>query len=81
MRDGGRTPSDERRATRRRRGDAPLAGATALKALVALAIVALIGFGAWYGLRQVYFLGIDEGGRVSLYRGLPYDLPLGISLY
>ncbi len=43
--------------------------------------MALIGFGAWYGLRQVYFLGIDEGGRVSLYRGLPYDLPLGISLY
>ncbi len=32
-------------------------------------------------MRQVYFLGIDEGGRVSLYRGLPYDLPLGISLY
>ncbi len=54
---------------------------TATKVFVALAIVALIGFGAWYGLRQVYFLGIDEGGRVSLYRGLPYDLPLGISLY
>ena len=54
---------------------------TVTKVLVALAIVALIGFGAWYGVRQVYFLGIDEGGRVSLYRGLPYDLPLGISLY
>jgi PPM family protein phosphatase len=54
---------------------------TVTKVLVALTIVALIGFGAWYGVRQVYFLGIDEGGRVSLYRGLPYDLPLGISLY
>ena len=31
--------------------------------------------------RQVYFLGTDEGGRVTLYRGLPYDLPLGIELY
>jgi hypothetical protein len=48
---------------------------------VALAIVAVIVVGAIFGVRQIYFLGIDEGGRVSLYRGLPYDLPLGISLY
>jgi protein phosphatase len=32
-------------------------------------------------MRQVYFLGTDEGGRLTLYRGLPYDLPLGIELY
>ncbi len=32
-------------------------------------------------MRQVYFLGMDEGGRVTLYRGLPYDLPLGVELY
>ena len=36
---------------------------------------------AFLGARQVYFLGGDEGGRVALYRGLPYDLPLGIELY
>jgi len=54
---------------------------TATKVLVALAVIAVIVAGAIYGLRQVYFLGIDEGGRVSLYRGLPYDLPLGIKLY
>ena len=34
-----------------------------------------------YGLHQVYFLGTDSGGRAALYRGLPYDLPLGIELY
>ena len=28
--------------------------------------------------RQVYFLGTDDAGRVALYRGLPYELPLGI---
>ena len=33
------------------------------------------------GARQVWFLGTDEGGRITLYRGLPYDLPLGIALY
>jgi protein phosphatase len=41
-------------------------------AVLALAVVAV---------RSVYFLGTDSGGRVSLYRGLPYDLPLGIDFY
>ena len=36
---------------------------------------------AVWGVRQVYFLGSDSGGRLALYRGLPYDLPLGIKLY
>ena len=42
---------------------------------------AAIAFGAWYGNRQVWFLGTDDGGRVALYRGLPYELPFGIKLY
>jgi serine/threonine protein phosphatase PrpC len=51
------------------------------KALGVLAVLAAVGFGAWYGNRQVWFLGTDGGGRVALYRGLPYDLPFGINLY
>ena len=31
--------------------------------------------------RQVYFVGTNDGGLVTLYRGMPYDLPLGINLY
>jgi protein phosphatase len=54
---------------------------TAAKVLVAALVVAAIGVGAWLGMRQVYFLGTDEGGRLTLYRGLPYDLPLGVDLY
>jgi protein phosphatase len=54
---------------------------TAAKVLAAAAILAAIAFGAWYGNRQVWFLGTDSGGRVALYRGLPYELPLGINLY
>jgi serine/threonine protein phosphatase PrpC len=50
-------------------------------ALVALAIAGALGIAGLYGARQVYFLGVDEGGRVALYRGLPYDLPFGIELY
>ena len=49
--------------------------------LAGVAIAAVIVGGAVYGLHHVYFLGTDSGGRVALYRGLPYDLPLGIKLY
>jgi PPM family protein phosphatase len=54
---------------------------TAAKALAALAVIAAIAFGAWYGNRQIWFLGTDDAGRVALYRGTPYELPFGIQLY
>jgi serine/threonine protein phosphatase PrpC len=54
---------------------------TAAKILAALLVAAILAFGAWYGNRQVWFLGTDESGRVALYRGLPYELPLGVVLY
>jgi protein phosphatase len=54
---------------------------TAAKVLAGVAILAALAFGAWYGNRQVWFLGTDEGGRVGLYRGLPYELPFGAKLY
>jgi protein phosphatase len=53
----------------------------AAKIIAALVVIAAIGYGAWYGNRQVYFLGTDEAGRVALYRGLPYELPFGWKLY
>ena len=53
----------------------------AAKALAVLAALSAVAFGAWYGNRQVWFLGTDDGGRVALYRGLPYELPFGIELY
>jgi PPM family protein phosphatase len=52
-----------------------------VRTLVALVVVAALAFGAWYGTRQVYFLGTDEAGRVALFRGLPYELPFGVELY
>ncbi len=54
---------------------------TAAKLLAGIAIFAALAFAAWYGNRQVWFLGTDDGGRVALYRGLPYELPLGLKLY
>ncbi len=46
-----------------------------------VAILAVLAFGAWYGNRQVWFLGTDDSGRVAIYRGLPYELPLSLKLY
>ncbi|HEU4392756.1 MAG TPA: Stp1/IreP family PP2C-type Ser/Thr phosphatase [Solirubrobacterales bacterium] len=54
---------------------------TTAKVLGLLLVVAALVFGAWYGNRQVWFLGTDDAGRVALYRGLPYELPFGIALY
>ena len=56
-------------------------GRTVLKALLGLLIVAAIVAGGIFAMRQVWFLGTDSAGRVALYRGLPYELPLGIDLY
>ena len=36
--------------------------------------------GAWYASQTVYFVGANDG-FVTVYRGLPYDLPAGVSLY
>ena len=51
------------------------------RTLAAILIIGGLGYAAWYGSRQVHFLGVDEAGRVTLYEGLPYDLPFGIELY
>ncbi len=54
---------------------------TAAKVLAIVLVLAAVAFGAWYGNRQIWFLGSDDAGRVALYRGAPYELPFGIDLY
>jgi serine/threonine protein phosphatase PrpC len=49
-------------------------------AVAILAVIVVFG-GGFLAARSVYFLGTDQNGNVALYRGLPYQLPLGISLY
>jgi serine/threonine protein phosphatase PrpC len=56
----------------------PRLGGGAALFLIGLALVAV---GLYAGNRQVYFLGTDDRGAISLFRGLPYELPLGIDLY
>jgi serine/threonine protein phosphatase PrpC len=51
-------------------------------ALIAVAIVLFAVGGAGYlASRQLYFIGTNPQGIVTIYRGLPYDLPAGIHLY
>jgi serine/threonine protein phosphatase PrpC len=53
----------------------------ALTAAVTLIVLAVVAVGAYAAARQVYFVGTDDAGLVTVYRGLPYDLPLGVDLY
>jgi PPM family protein phosphatase len=66
-------------APRRRRRGARLK--TTAKVLFALAVLAGIGTGLYALSRQVYFIGTNDAGLVTLYRGVPYELPFGIDLY
>ncbi len=52
----------------------------AVFAVLALLIVPL-GLGAYIANQAVYFVGTDDEGFVTMYRGLPYALPAGIDLY
>ena len=56
-------------------------GRTLAKVAAGVAVLLIVFAGLFYASRQVWFLGTDEGGRVALYRGLPYELPFGINLY
>ena len=69
-------PRPRRRRRRPRR--------TFRRVLVTLLVLALLAgavVGAVAGIRSVYFVGQDDRGLVTLYRGVPYELPFGIDLY
>jgi PPM family protein phosphatase len=54
----------------------------AAPALIAtLIVLGLIGAGGYLASRQLYFIGTNSQGIVTIYRGFPYDLPAGIRLY
>jgi serine/threonine protein phosphatase PrpC len=63
-------------AARRRRR---LRRAGALAAV--LVVLALIGSGAYLALQSVYFIGTNNRGLVTLYQGVPFQLPGNLSLY
>ena len=64
---------DQRRVTR------PVKFFAALVAI--LVVLFLIGGGGYLATRQLYFIGTNQQGIVTIYRGLPYSLPAGLRLY
>jgi PPM family protein phosphatase len=52
----------------------------ALLTTIAIVLALLLG-GGYLASRQLYFIGTNNQGIVTIYRGFPYDLPAGIKLY
>lgn len=73
--------ADEAPKRRRgRRGDRRSRGV--LRTLGFLAVFGLpVLLAAFIASQSVYFVGTNKEGFVTLYRGLPYDLPAGVPLY
>jgi protein phosphatase len=70
-------PAPERPRRRSRRGR----GRFALRVILGLAVLAAVVGGLYALSRQVYFVGTNDAGLVTVYRGIPYELPLGVNLY
>ena len=41
----------------------------------------LVGGGGYLASRQLFFIATDPQGIVTIYRGLPYNLPGGVHMY
>lgn len=53
-----------------------------IAAVISTAIVlALVGIAGMFATRAVFFIGTNDHGMVTVYRGLPFELPAGIALY
>jgi protein phosphatase len=46
-----------------------------------VSVLAVVLVALWIASRAVYFVGTDSQGFVTVYRGVPFDLPAGIHLY
>jgi protein phosphatase len=80
-----RAEQQSRRLNPTRPAPAPQAPRRRRRRVMAFVVLALIviplAFGAYIANQAVYFVGTDDQGLVTLYRGLPYSLPAGIDLF
>jgi serine/threonine protein phosphatase PrpC len=49
--------------------------------VIVLVVLAAVIAGLYALDRKFWFVGTNDRGQVTLYRGLPYELPLGLNLY
>ena len=76
-RPGPREPEPEPKARAKRRRRVPPA------AIVVFVLAVPVISGMLLALRAVYFVGVDpvDGRTITVFRGLPYELPAGVRLY
>jgi protein phosphatase len=78
-------PAEEERERRGGQAARPRRRRRRLRAGRVIAVLAVAGILAalWSATRAIYFLGTDpqHANAVTIYRGLPYDGPLGVRLY
>jgi serine/threonine protein phosphatase PrpC len=72
-----RTPAPGTDAAGARRRRIRHAGALAF----ALVVLGLLGSAAYLALQSVYFIATNGRGLITLYQGLPYELPGNLTLY
>ncbi|MFL5816386.1 MAG: Stp1/IreP family PP2C-type Ser/Thr phosphatase [Conexibacter sp.] len=65
------------------RAEAPLPRRVKIFAATAAAVIVIgaLGIAGWLASRAVFFVGTNDTGMVTVYRGLPWDLPAGLHLY
>ncbi len=63
----------------RRRSERFIKPVSALLAVVI--VVFLVGGGAYLASREYFFIGTNSDGIVTIFRGFPYSLPLGVNMY
>jgi serine/threonine protein phosphatase PrpC len=77
-----RRPREPRAAPGSSAGARSHRGVRRLVALAStLAVLGLIGAGAYLALQSIYFIGTNDRGLVTLYEGVPVKLGAGITLY
>jgi protein phosphatase len=75
----GRSPEPSG-AKRSRRGESRFF--KPIVALISICIVVfLFGGGGYLASRELFFIGTNSNGIVTVYRGLPYNGPFGLRLY
>jgi len=70
---------DSQRPRRRRRSERFIKPVSALIAIAA--VLFIVGGGAYLASREYFFVGTNSDGIVTVFRGFPYSLPLGVNMY
>jgi PPM family protein phosphatase len=64
-----------------RSGQVRRAARRARAPLILLVVLAAVAAGGYLALQSVFFVGTNQRGLVTVFRGIPYELPAGIRLY